>query len=220
LTRAVLGLAIWCVFSPSLGAQQTPPPAPGGAQTPAPASGQPPATGRQGVPPGGQVQTGPGRGRPTPPQPQQKQGVEYFAGTWEFTWTGRESPLTSGPRAGTVTFTRPGNGSTLEIRSEGKSEDTGAAFKESGSAQWNEADKTMTFKEKLASGTELTGVGSWASPLSIRYESQPARVGKQTVRIRRTYLILSAQSFTVAEEMSIDGGPFQRLGNGAFSKRP
>ena len=54
--------------------------------------------------------------------------------------------------------------------------------------------------------------------LAIRYESQPAPAGKQSVRIRRIYSILSAQSFSIAEEISIDGGPFQRLGNGLFQK--
>jgi hypothetical protein len=53
----------------------------------------------------------------------------------------------------------------------------------------------------------------------LRYESQPARVGQQSVRLRRNYQILSATSFSVGEEISIDGGPFQRLGNGAFSKK-
>jgi hypothetical protein len=166
------------------------------------------------------VATGPGRGRPTPPQPQQKQGVEYFAGTWDFTWTGRESPVSNGPRAGTMTFTQRGTSNMLDVRTEGKYEDGGTPFKEAATAEWNETAKTLTLKEKLAVGAELTGVGNWASPLSIRYESQPARIGKQSVRIRRTYLILSAHSFSLTEEISVDGGLFQRLGNGAFSKKP
>lgn len=204
MKRVVILAAFTCAFGAFLHGQQQQPPPPGTVQPP---------------PPGGTVATGPGRGRATPPQPQQKQGVEYLAGTWDFTWTGRESPVTTGPRVGTTTFTRRGASNTLDIRVEGKSEDTGAAFKESGSAEWDDAQKTLTFKETLANRTELAGVGNWSSPLSIRYESQPARVGKQSVRVRRTYQILSAQSFTVAEELSIDGGPFQRLGNGAFSKK-
>jgi hypothetical protein len=183
--------------------QQTPPPA-GTVQTP---------------PPGGTVASGPGRGRPVPPQPQQKQGVEYFVGTWDFTWTGRESPITAGPRAASVSFTRRGTSNTLDIRTEGKLEDGGAAFKESGSAEWNEADKTLAMKETLANGAQLAGTGNWSSPLAIRYESQPTLVGKQTVKVRRTYQIISATSFTVAEEVSIDGGPFQRLGNGTYGKK-
>lgn len=211
MKRLAILAAFMCGFGTFLEGQQQPSP-PGTTQTPPPGTVQTP-------PPGGQVATGPGRGRPTPPQPQQKQGVEYFVGTWDFTWTGRESPVTTGPRVGATTFTRRGTTSTLDIRVEGKSEDTGTAFKESGSAEWNEAQKTLTFKETLANRTEIAGVGNWSSPLSIRYESQPTRVGQQTVRVRRTYAILSAQSFTVAEELSIDGGPFQRLGNGAFSKK-
>jgi hypothetical protein len=118
-----------------------------------------------------------------------------------------------------VTFTRRGTSDTLDIRTEGQVEDTGAAFKEMGSAEWNEEKKTLVLRETLGNGTQMSGVGNWSSPLSIRYESEPTRVGKQTVRVRRTYSILSAQSFTVSEEMSVDGGPFQRLGNGAFSKK-
>jgi len=184
--------------------QQTPPPA-GAVQTP---------------PPGGTVATGPGRGRPTPPQPQQKQGVEYFVGTWDFTWTGRESPITAGPRTGSVSFARRGTSNTLDVRTEGNVEDGGAAFKESGSAEWNEAEKTLAIKETLANGAQLTGVGNWSSPLAIRFESQPTTVGKQTVKVRRTYSIISATSFAIAEELSLDGGPYQRLGNGVFSKKP
>ena len=163
-----------------------------------------------------QEPSGRGRGRATPPQPQQKQGVEYFAGRWSFTWTGRESPVTAGPRKGTTVFSSAGN--SLDIRTEGTVEDTNAGFKERGTAEWDAAKKTLTLKETLATGTTLVGTGDWSSPLAIRYESQPAQVGKQSVRIRRTYLILSAQSFSIAEEISIDGGPFQRLGNGLFQK--
>jgi hypothetical protein len=165
---------------------------------------------------GQQEPAGRGRGRGTPPQPQQKQGVEYLAGRWSFTWTGRESPITAGPRKGTTVFTSAGSG--LDIRTEGTVEDGNGAYKESGTAQWDAAKKALTLKETLANGTTLTGTGDWSSPLAIRYESQPAQVGKESVRIRRTYSILSAQSFSIAEEISIDGGPFQRLGNGLFQK--
>jgi hypothetical protein len=165
-----------------------------------------------------QEPAGRGRGRGTPPQPQQKQGVEYFAGTWSFTWTGRESPVTAGPRKGTTVFTSAAGTNVLQIRTEGTIEDNNTAFTESGTAEWDAAKKTLTFKETLANGTTLSGVGDWSSPLAVRYESQPARAGTESVRIRRTYSILSAQSFSVAEEISIDGGPFQRLGNGLFQK--
>ena len=113
-------------------------------------------------------------------------------------------------------FTSAGSG--LDIQTEGTVEDGNAAFKESGTAQWDATNKALTLTETLANGTTVTGTGDWSSPLAIRYESQPTRVGQQSVRIRRTYSILSAQSFSIAEEISIDGGPFQRLGNGLFQK--
>jgi hypothetical protein len=219
--RVAILAAVLCISTAALSArqqtQQPPTQQPPTQQPPAePPAGQGPARG-QSPPTGGVVATGPGRGRPTPPQPQQKQGPEYLVGTWDFTWTGRESPVTTGPRAGTVTFTSK-SPTVLEVRAEGKDE-SGAAFKETGTAEWNDAQKTLRFKERVANNVELTGVGNWSSPLAIRYESEPARAGKQTVRIRRTYSILSATSFTVAEELSIDGGPYQRLGNGAYSRK-
>ena len=208
MKRAGILATLIYAFGLSTGAQQQ--------QTPPADPSQPPQRGTP-PPPGGTVATGPGRGRPTPPQPQQTQGPEYLAGTWQFKWTGRESPISSGPRTGTTTFTQ--KGSTLQISTEGKSDDTGAAFKESGTAEWDDAQKTLTFKERLSGGAQISGVGNWSSPLAIRYESQPARVGQQSVRLRRNYQILSPTSFSIAEEISIDGGPFQRLGNGAFSKK-
>jgi hypothetical protein len=155
--------------------------------------------------------------RATPPQPRQQQGLEYFAGSWTFTYTGRESAVSPGPREGTMTFTRSGS-TALDVRTEGRV-DGGSAFKETATFEWNETAKVMTMKERLWNGTELTITGDWSSPLSIRAESQPVTVGKQSVRVRRVYTMLSAQSFALAEEISIDGGPFQRLGNGEFSRR-
>ncbi len=119
---------------------------------------------------------------------------------------------------GRSVFTSAPGGNVLQIQTEGTIEDNNAKFTESGTAEWDAAKKTLAFKETVANGTTLSGVGDWSSPLAIRYESEPARAGTQNVRIRRTYSILSAQSFSVAEEISIDGGPFQRLGNGVFQK--
>ena len=171
--------------------------------------------------PGGRGQQPPGPllggRRGGPPQPRQQQGVEYFAGAWTFTYTGRESPVTSGPRSGTVTFSRRGSSNVLEVRTEGQIEG-GGAFRDTGTFEWNDADKQMTMTERLANGTEITSVGNWSSPLTIRAESRPVQLGGQSVRLRRVYSIVSAQAFTVSEDISVDGGPFQRLGAGQFSK--
>jgi len=105
----------------------------------------------------------------------------------------------------------------LEVRTEGQIEG-GGAFRDTGTFEWNDADKQMTMTERLANGTEITSVGNWSSPLTIRAESRTVQVGRQSVRLRRVYSIVSAQAFTVSEDISLDGGPFQRLGAGQFSK--
>jgi len=178
---------------------------------PAQQPAQPPGPGRQ--PPGPGIL---GR-RGGPPQPQQQQGVEYFLGAWTFTYTGRESPVSQGPRSGTMTFERNAPGNVLDVKTEGQVEGAGP-FKDTGTFEWNGTERVMTISERLMNGTEIVSLGDWSSPLTIRAESRPVRVAGQSVRIRRLYSIVSAQSFTVTEELSVDGGPFQRLGAGQFSK--
>jgi len=159
----------------------------------------------------------PQRKRVSPPQPQQPQSADYFAGSWTFSWVGRESPISAGPREGTLTYTRTG-AAGLTLRAEGKI-DGGAAFTETGTAEWNAEKKTMTWVERLSTGLELRSTGDWSSPIGIRAESEPVKTGTQTIRVRRLYSILSPQSYMVTEEMSVNGGPFQRLGNGKFQKK-
>ena len=156
------------------------------------------------------------RQRVSPPQPQQQQTDEYFVGAWTFTWIGRESPVSAGPRSGTLTYARKSPG-TLDLRAEGKV-DGGAAFTETGSAVWNADKKTITWIERLSTGLELRSLGDWSSPIGIRAESEPAKAGSQTVRVKRLYSILSPQSYMVTEEISVNGGPYQRLGNGRFQR--
>lgn len=158
-----------------------------------------------------------GRGkRVSPPQPQQQQSDEYFVGTWTFTWIGRESPVSAGPRAGTLTYTRKSSGA-LDLRTEGKI-DGGAAFTETGSTVWHGDKKLMTWVEKVSTGLELRSLGDWSSPIGIRAESEPVKAGSQTIRVKRLYSILSPQSYMVTEEISANGGPYQRLGSGRFQR--
>ena len=178
-------------------------------------------------PPGGLL-------RKSPPQPQQKQAIDYFVGEWNVTWSGRESAFSLGPRTGTLSYTRMGDSNFLEIRGEGKTE-AGAAYKESGIIGWNEAQKTLALHERLTTGVEVLSIGDWTSPITIRFESAPigpiagtsskpvpAVPGKPvrgpTLTLRRIYGIVSAQSFTVTEEQSTDGKTLARLGRGVFGK--
>jgi hypothetical protein len=170
--------------------------------------------------PGQQGQQGRGLlGRQSPPQPQQKPGSDYFLGTWDFTWSGRETPLTPGPRSGKATFSKGTAPNTLTVAVDGKVED-GPAYKESGSIAWNDTSKELTVVERLAGGVELRGVASWTSPIGMTFETAPIQAGGRSVRVKRTYSILSATSFSILEEISTDGGPYQRVGTGAFNKQP
>jgi hypothetical protein len=158
-------------------------------------------------------------GRKSPPQPVQKQGVEYFIGTWEFTWTGRESAVTAGPRTGRIMFTRKGDTAVLEFRTEGKADASGD-YTENGTLEWRAAEKAVALQERLWDNSEVQSLGDWSSPIAIRFESSPLQRNGQTLRLRRTYSIVSATSFSVAEELSTNGGAFQRLGGGVYMKKP
>ena len=156
-------------------------------------------------------------GHPSPPQPHQQQGLEYFEGTWTFSWVGRESPITVGPRSGTATFTRIGQSNFMSLQMEGKV-DGGGPFKQSGVIAWSPDQKVLVVHEKTVSNADLLSLGDWSSPLGIRFDIQPLLVQGKTVKLRRAYSILSATSFSVKEELSTDDGPFVRLGVGSFTK--
>ena len=155
--------------------------------------------------------------RPSPAQPQQSQGLDYFLGSWSFSWTGRESPITAGPRSGTVTFTRIADSDFMEMRAAGIVEG-GATFRESGVLGWNEAKKVLAVHETLLNGADLLSLGDWSSPIAIRFDAAPVRAQGKLVRLRRTYSVISAAVFSVVEELSIDDGSFVRLGTGTFKK--
>ena len=161
-------------------------------------------------------------GRKSPPQPQQKQSLDYFVGTWKVTWSGRESLFSPGPRTGTMTFERMGTSNFLSIRSEGKSD--AGAYKESGTLGWHEGQKIMVLREQLATGADVLSIGDWTSPISIRFESAPAtgtgpKPGPPAI-LRRTIGIVSAGSFTITDEMSTDGGKtFIKVAGGVAGKK-
>src|SRR5215510_12593194 len=173
-------------------------------------AGAAPAAGQQ---PGAQGQQ---RQRVVVPQPQQKQSIDFFVGQWSYKYIGRESALWPAPRECVVTFTKRADGRSVEGVSECKHE--GGAFKDSLVIVFDEATKTLGFTEKLGSGVALTSRGDWTSPISIRFAIDPVTTKGQKLQLRRTISVVAAHSFTVAEELSEDGGPFVRLGSAVFSK--
>ena len=150
------------------------------------------------------------------PQPQQKQSVSYFVGQWSFNWIGRESALGPAPREGVTTFTLRPDGKSLDAKTVGTAD--GKPFTESAVITFDEATKMMTFSEKLANGVQVKSTGDWRSPISIRFTVEPIKVKGQTLALRRIISVVAAHSFTVAEELSEDGGPFVRLGSAIYTK--
>jgi hypothetical protein len=172
--------------------------------------------GAQGQGPGQGQGQGQQRQRVDVPQPQQKQSIDYFVGQWSYKYIGRESALWPAPRECVVTFTKRADGKSVEGASDCKHE--GGAFKDNMVIVFDEAAKTLSFTEKLGSGVALTSKGDWTSPISIRFAIDPVTAKGQKLQLRRTISVVAAHSFTVAEELSEDGGPFVRLGSAVFSK--
>jgi hypothetical protein len=159
---------------------------------------------------------GPQRQRIDVPQPQQKQSIDYFAGQWSYKYVGRESGLGPAPRDCTVTFTKRADGKSADGVADCKHD--GGAFKTTSVITFDEATRMMTFTEKLSNGVTLTSKGDWTSPISIRFAIDPIKTKDQSLQLRRTISIVAGHSFTVAEELSEDGGPFVRLGSAVYSK--
>lgn len=174
-----------------------------------PASVSPQAQGQA----GGQQQ--PPR-RPSVPQPQQKQSIDYFVGQWSYKYVGRESALAPAPRECTLTFTKRADGKTLDGTANCTSD--GKAYRDSFVIVYDDATKLMTIAEKLGSGVTLNSRADWTSPIAIRFAIDPVKAKGQSLQLRRTISVVAAHSFTIAEELSEDGGPFVRLGSAVVTR--
>ncbi len=158
------------------------------------------------------------RNRLDPPQPQVEQRLDYFVGTWNFKYTGAEyPPLSIGPRTGSVTFTQIGNSNFLEGHVEGES--FGDRFEETILLGYDDKTMMLVFLEHLSTGAEVVSTGSWKSPLAIHLTSSPVEAADgQLLTLQRKLGVTSEFSFAVTDQLSVDGGPARRLGNGNFTK--
>jgi hypothetical protein len=151
------------------------------------------------------------------PQPQQKQSLDYFLGRWDFRWVGRESPFgPGGVRQGTATFKKAADVDALEFTLEWASE--GKTFRETYLIRFDEQSKVLSLLGELSSGVRFASQGDWSSPIAIRFQPVAVKSEGQTFQLKRTISVISAHSFSMLEEISAEGGPFQRLGNAIFSK--
>jgi hypothetical protein len=149
-------------------------------------------------------------------QPQQKQSIDYFVGTWSYKYVGRESNLAPAPREGTITFTKNADGKSVTGIGTGK-HDAGA-YKDGMTIVFDEATKMLTVAETTAGNVKLNSKGDWSSPISIRFNYDVVSAKGQKLQLRRTLSVIAAHSFTITDELAEDGGPFVRLGNAVYSK--
>ena len=154
--------------------------------------------------------------RQSPPQPTQKQSLDYFAGRWNFRWVGRESALTPGGVAeGSLVLEPLAQSPYLQGRLEGKAKWSPLGDKPL--LGFEESNKALVLLEQRGAVQTLS-LGDWSSPIAIRFKVAPFQAGGKRYRLNRTLSIVAAHSFTLVEELSEDGGPFVRLGNAVFSR--
>jgi len=138
-------------------------------------------------------------------------------GQWQFQYIGRESAFGPAPRDCTLVFTKRADGKSLDGAIACKSE--AGTHQETWVMVFDEATKMLQSTEKRAGGVAVSSRGDWTSPISIRFAIDPIKVKGQTLQLRRTISVVAPHSFTIAEEISEDGGPFVRLGSAVVSKK-
>ena len=149
------------------------------------------------------------------PQPQIEQRIEYFSGEWRFEYTGGEfPPLSIGTRSGTVTFTAIPQGPF--VRGDVTGEVFGEPYEETWTIGFDASTGSVVWDERLSTGQQLLGLGNWTSPIAITFLTAPVEAEGKVYVLKRLMQTTSDFSFTVTDQFSVDGGGFQRLGNGSF----
>ena len=150
-------------------------------------------------------------------QHQVNQSADYFVGRWKFEYVGGEfPPVSSGNRQGVVAFARMGGAPFVMGTLQGES--FGTPFEQRMSIGVDSEADTVLLAEKQPDGTELLSLGNWRSPLAVVFVTSPLQANGRTYQLKRVFSILSESAFDVAEEFSVDGGPFRRLGVGHYTK--
>jgi hypothetical protein len=147
-----------------------------------------------------------------------EQRAEYFAGRWTFEYLGGEfPPLSTGDRAGSVTFSAMSPSQFLTGVVEGES--LGKPFKETVMLGVNPDTKMVVLHERRADGVEIVSLGNWTSPLAIVFQTAPVQSGGRSYQLRRVISLLSESAFDVTEEFSVNGGAFRKLGTARYTKQ-
>ncbi|MEE2635825.1 MAG: hypothetical protein VYE68_01150 [Acidobacteriota bacterium] len=149
------------------------------------------------------------------PQPQIEPRIGYFAGTWRFEYTGGEfPPLSVGTRNGMVTFHEVPHGPF--VRAEVQGDIFGDEYEETWTIGFDRDTNSLVWHEQLSDGQTLTALGNWTSPIAITFLTAPVVFDDSVYVLKRIIRTTSDTAFSVTDEFSVDGGPFRRLGNGAY----
>ncbi len=155
------------------------------------------------------------RRRAEVPQPQVKQRIGYFAGSWSFEYLGGEfPPLSIGTRSGRVTFTEIPQAPF--VRGAVTGEVFGDAYAETWTIGFDENARSLVWHETLSTGQSVIALGNWTSPIGITFLTAPIEADGRVYVRKRLLRVTSDTAFAVSDEFSVDGGPFQRLGDGAY----
>ncbi len=155
------------------------------------------------------------RRRAEVPQPQVDQQISFFSGTWAFEYTGGEfPPLSIGTRSGTVTFSDIPQGPF--VRGQVTGEVFGDSYEDTWTIGFDEDTQALYWQEQLSTGQYLLGLGDWTSPIGITFLTAPVESEGKVYVLKRLVRVTSNTAFSVSDEFSVDGGPFRRLGDGAY----
>jgi hypothetical protein len=79
---------------------------------------------------------------------------------------------------------------------------------------------TSQFGRAAAGGAAISGwLGNWTSPLAIVFQTAPVQSNGRSYQLRRVLSVLSESAFDLAEEFSVDGGAFRKLGTAHYTKQ-
>ena len=157
------------------------------------------------------------RPRVSAPQPQPKQSLKYFEGGWTFQSTARDSDLgPGGTTRGRVIYTQILDGKFLEATTTGEREEN--VFERVSYWGYDPKTQLVTLFEQRFGDILTLGLGNWSSTLSIRFELAPLRLRGNKIELKKTIRFVARHSFTVVEEFSVNGGQYQRLGDGVYTR--
>jgi len=149
-------------------------------------------------------------------QPHVEQRADYFAGRWRFEYLGAESPpISTGSRSGTATFA---SDSPQFVTGHFDIDAGGRKYQETVKLGLDPGTHAVVFVERRSDGFELASVGNWRSPIAITFLTSPVQAGGKMYQLRRVISVTSNNAFEVTEELSVDGGPYKRLGKAHYTR--